>query len=260
METRQHTFVAPSGYKYTIREQNGGDDDVISNAATARSLLNISTFISRIVVDTDSTVSRKLTVQDAHNMPALDWYCILIQSRIFSIGDKVEFEFDWGAENGGKLAYEVDLKDYLYDYSLPLENTQECIERLQSKPEAIPYYPTSTSERIQIELETGKKLNCKHLDAEGQAYQINLPLDQQTKNQGLIARDLNLLVDGKYEKVTNFDLFDRKEMIKIREEVKVKDPVFHGRVIISNPNNTSLPAQYINLLGLEGFFYPEEIY
>lgn len=78
--------------------------------------MNLTKFIAAIVVTTDATPSGKLTIEDALNLPVNDRYCIIFNSRIFSLGDEVEFEYDWGKE-GGKVMYGQDLHEYLFDYS-----------------------------------------------------------------------------------------------------------------------------------------------
>lgn len=55
LEGRKLEFTVPSGYKYTIREQNGADDDILSNPVEAATLKNISRFIAAIVINTDYT-------------------------------------------------------------------------------------------------------------------------------------------------------------------------------------------------------------
>lgn len=68
LNARKFEFTVPSGYKYVIREQNGADDDILSNPVEARTLRNISRFIAAIVVSTDYTQNGKLTVDDAHQL------------------------------------------------------------------------------------------------------------------------------------------------------------------------------------------------
>ena len=64
MEIRTFEFIAPSGFSYTIREQNGEDEEILSNRADARNLMNITKFIASIVVSTDFTTSGHLLVKD----------------------------------------------------------------------------------------------------------------------------------------------------------------------------------------------------
>ena len=133
-QIRTKTFVSPSGKYYTIREQNGEDEEILSNEADAKNLMNITKFIAGIVTETDFTESGKLTIKDALDMPLLDRMAVIFQSRIFSLGDTVNFEYDWCEEND-KVVYEQDLKEFLFDdYSQVPSN-----EELEAKPDAIPY-------------------------------------------------------------------------------------------------------------------------
>ena len=118
LNCRTHEFITPSGYRYSIREQNGADEDILSNPMDVRNLMNLTKFIQAIVVDTDFTGTRRLTVEDADRIPLNDRYCILFQSRIFSLGDEVEFEYDWGQE-GGVQTYGQSLSEM---YSITMEN------------------------------------------------------------------------------------------------------------------------------------------
>ena len=73
-------------------------------------------------------------------IPLLDRYAIIFQSRIFSLGNTLEFEYNWGKLPNDKddtVLYEQDLHEFLFsDYSkVPTE------EELDAKPDAIPYYP-----------------------------------------------------------------------------------------------------------------------
>lgn len=248
------TFTAPSGYQYTIREQNGNDDDVISNPADAANLMNFSKFIAGIVIDTNYTTNRKLTLEQAHNMPALDRYAILINSRIFSIGEELEFTWDWGKDKGGVITYVQNLNEFLFEYSkLP---TPEVIE---AKPYAIPYYPNGGKfTDIEINLTSGKLVKFDLITAKGESFIINLPVGARTKNKELEARNLQLQVNGKWEKVSSFHVFTVKDMREIRSAVNEADPLFDGTMVINNPKYPELTST-VSIMALKGFFYPEEM-
>lgn len=254
LEGRKLEFVAPSGYKYTIREQNGADDDILSNPVDAATMRNLSAFIAAIVVNTDFTPNGKLTVDQAHNLPCLDRYCILFNSRIHSLGDEVEFEYDWGKDNGGVANYVQDVNEFLFDYSkVPSE------EEMEEKPNAIPFYPNGKQFKdIKVELSSGKVVKFDLLTAEGEAYILNLAPNKRTKNQELVARNLCLEVNGNFEKVTSFHLFSVKDMMEIRKEVFAYDPVFNGVSEIVNPND-STQTTLISVVAIKDFFYPGEI-
>lgn len=111
MEFRTCEFTAPSGFKYSIREQNGADEDILSNPMDSKNLMNLTKFIQAIVVDTDFTPNRRLTVEDADRIPLNDRYHIIFMSRIFSLGEEVEFEYNWG-QNGGLVTYGQSLREW----------------------------------------------------------------------------------------------------------------------------------------------------
>lgn len=258
MYGRTKTFIVPSGSKVTIREQNGEDDDILTNPVEAMSLRNISRFIAGIVVDTDITSNGKLSIEDVENMPSLDRYAIMVQSRIHSIGDTMEFSYTWADPSDPHrketVNYEVNLVDeFLFDdYS-----KQPTEEELDKKPNAIPYYPSfSQAKDIAISTSSGKELMFDLLTPKGEAYTINLPPEKQTVNQTLKARNLRLKVDGTYEKVHNFSNFSRREMQEIRAQVLGLDPVFKGQTSIQNPNTGQ--EIMVPIIGGEDFFFPRE--
>ena len=114
MEFRTCEFTAPSGFKYSIREQNGADEDILSNPMDSKNLMNLTKFIQAIVVDTDFTPNRRLTVEDADSIPLNDRYHIIFMSRIFSLGEEVDFEYNWG-QNGGVVSYGQPLKEMVFE-------------------------------------------------------------------------------------------------------------------------------------------------
>lgn len=249
------TFIAPSGFEYTIREQNGADDDVISNASDAQTLMNFSKFLVGIVMGTNLTPNGKLTLEQAHNLPVLDRYAILINSRIFSIGDELEFTYDWGADQGGKITYTQNLNEFIFEDYSQVPSDSEVI----AKPYAIPYYPNRDKfTGIEVDLTSGKKIKFDLLTAVGEAFIVNLPVDARTKNKELEARNLQLLVDDKWEKVRSFHVFSVKDMKEIRKAVAESDPVFDGTMVINNPKFPGSSTS-VSIMGLKDFFYPEEI-
>lgn len=252
LKLRTLQFTVPSGNTYEIREQNGEDDDIISNPVTSRDLSNLDEFISAIVVKTSATSKGTLTAAEASELPSLDRYVILLQSRIFSMGEILEFEYDWGKENGGVVTYEQDLREFLFDYSV-VPSAEEFLK----KPDAVPYYAGNEIKDIQITLNSGKVLLFDVLRGKDEKYVLNLPLQERTKSKAFIARNLRLMVDGKPEKVESFRLFSKRDMMEIDRKVSTYDPTFSGATTIINPNNES-QVSTINIFGIPGFFFPGE--
>lgn len=255
METRTTTFTGPSGYTYTIREQNGEDENILSNQNDIKNIMHLTKFISAIVVDTDATTSHKLTIDGALNLPALDRYAILVHSRIFSLGNDMVFTYKW-PDVSEPTEYTDTISDYIFtDYSQ--EPTEE---ELEAKPNAIPYYPDRDfcKEGKVITLSSGKQVSFKALTGVGEQYVINLPVEKQTRNSELIARDLCLSVNGNFEKVTNFSLFNPRDMAEIRKAVSTFDPVFVGLTQIDHPTDPNQKTQ-IPIFALQSFFFLTEV-
>lgn len=252
-QTRTLEFTTPSGHVVTIREQNGADDDILSNPADAATLMNLSKFVASIVVKSDYTQSGRLTVDQVQNIPTLDRYCILINSRIFSLGETLDFDHDWGENRGGKCSYEQDLREFLFDYS-----KEPTPEELMAKPNAIPYYPMrGKTKDLSITTTSGKELLFDLMTPADESWVANLPLEKQTRNVVLLARNLRLKVQDKFEKVSNFSSFSAKDMGEIRKAVMAMDPIFMGTTEVQSPVTKEIES--IAIVGLPGFFYPEEI-
>lgn len=250
------TFKLPSGYEVTIREQNGEDDDILSNPVDAKTFMNISKFIAGIVTDTDITATRLLTADDVQKMPSLDRYTIMINSRIFSLGKTLEFRYDWEGPAEGQVRtidYEVDLKEeFLFDYG-----TIPTMQEMEAKPNAIPFYPVlKQSKGITFTTKSGKELCFDLLSAEGESYVMNLPMNERTKNQELIARNLKLKVGENYEIVKNFRMFSSQDMMDIRSTVKGMDPIFPGTTQIEDPDTGQ--RIMVSVMAVDNFFYPRE--
>lgn len=254
MEFEMNTieFIGPSGYKYVIREENGADEEIISNQAAARNFMNVTNFIAAIVVSTDATESGKLTPNDALALPLRDRYAILIKSRIFSLGDKVPFSYTWPGDITPTY-YEQDLNELIYDYDSILE---------LDKPDAVkPYKDNDLLRQIgfknyELTLTTGKKVKFDLATGETERYAAMLPEEKQTRNSELLARNLQVEVNGKWEKVEQFALFTVKELAEIRSVINDIDEFYNSMVEIENPR-TGEKAQFPIFSAPHFFFLTE---
>lgn len=232
-----------------IREQNGEDDDIISNPVKAANLTNLSELISRIVIDTDLTPNKRLTEEQASNLPCNSRYAILMASRINSLGHIMEFDYAWA--DGTKVRYEQDLNESLFsDYSKSPEES-EMIE----KPYAIPYYPFGSTHEFFYTLASGKEIKFNLLDGKGESKIVTTPI--KTKNLEVIARGLAIKVDDKYETVQNFSMFSSKDMREIRNYMNEADPIYNGCIEVEHP--LTHQKELFSILGNPAFFYGAEI-
>lgn len=258
------TLTAPSGHTYTIREQNGQDEEILTNSADVKNIMNITKFLQAIIVETSRKPEGKgLTVDEVLRLPVLDRYAIMFEARIFSLGKDMDFVYRWEMPDGTTedIEFEQDLTEFLLPYEgiLNSDYSEEAIENiLQEKPNAIPVYPMRGQERdIIITLETGKKIKFDLLDGHAERYAVKLADNQSTRNAELIARNLHLEVEGNFERVQNFSLFTRKEMAEMRKAVRSIDPVFTGTTELVHPRTNEVVNYPI--IANPAFFFPEDM-
>lgn len=265
IQLRKMAFTLPSGYSCEIREQNGEDEEVLSNPANIKNFMNINEFIAGIVIHTDFTASGKLLVQDVMKLPLLDRAVILINSRIFSLGEELEFNYKWprpeNSKDQAEFTYTQNLKDYIFeDYGVKPDD-----EELKAKPDAVPYYlleeDTNNPGKVKLTdhkftLSSGKEIMWDVATVESEQYLMKLGLDNISRNKDLIARNLRLNVDGNWEKVQNFKLFSVRDMAEMRKEILASDPSFMGTTDIEDPITHS--KTQISILTVPTFFYLTE--
>lgn len=249
-------FIAPSGYKYVIREENGADEEIISNQAAARDFMNVTNFIAAIVVSTTATESGKLTPQEALALPLRDRYAILIHSRIFSLGERVPFSYVWPGDQV-PVQYEQDLTE------LVLRNYEDISEEeVNAKPEAVPVYQDRellqklNFKDYELNLTSGKRVKFDLATGETERFAAMLPEEKNTRNAELLARNLHLEVNGHWDKVEAFNLFTVRELAEIRSSINHVDPFYSGMVEIEHPR-TGAKAQYPIFSAPHFFFLTE---
>lgn len=249
-------FIAPSGYSYTIREENGEDEEILSNQADMSGGMNVAKFLAAIIIATDFTESGKVTLEDVLNIPTLDRNCILFKSRIFSLGPCVSFYYDWTQGTGEPTMYEQDLTELIYaDYA-----TEPSEEEMIAKPGALPFYPDRDLARAikfkdyEFNLTSGKKIKFDFMNSRAEMEFLNS--EKQTRNTQLLCRNLCLEVNGKWEKVQRFHLFSVKDMAEIHQITQQVDPVWNGLAEVENPI-THEKAKYPIVMAPRFFFLTE---
>jgi len=248
------SLITPSGCQVTIRQQNGDDDDIISNSVMSQDGTSINKFVSGIVVDTDITVSRKLSLNDVLAMKLCDKFFIILASRIFSLGNMLRFSYAWDNMNG-PIEYEEDLTNYIWDYSkedFPFNPPDPGYFKYRIQPHK---FGKDTSR--EIVLYSGKRLKYTFMNGYGEKYLLKLSPEVQSKNQELLARDLQLMLDNKWVKVENFKHFSPKEMAEIRREVNDNDRSSELITELTNPTNGE-KIPYL-IVGTPDFFFPREV-
>lgn len=248
-------LLLPSRFSVTIREQNGNDDEILSNKSLAKDLSNLDMFISSLVLKTDLPFAKagKLSSTDVGNMLLRDKYFIVFASRVHSIGPEVKFDFDWGKENGGVKSYVDNIESYLWDYNEPFpEEGDENYNPYRIEPYGEEPYGTK-----EIVLTSSKKLRFHLLNGKSEKILLKEPMEKQSRLSEIKARNLEQETNGKWEKVDNFSFFTKKDMTELNFIINTMDAPFAGLTEIENPKNGEVI--YYPIIKAENFLYPEEI-
>ena len=244
-------LTLPSGPKVVIREQNGDDDDLISNVSLAENGVAFNMFIASITIYTDWTKS-PMTMEDVMNLKLRDKYFILMSSRVFSVGEILKFKYDW-KDGRPPVHYEDDLRQYLWDYSKPFPGEREpSYFKYRIRP-----YPQGEATTRELTLSSQKIVRYKYINGYGEKYLLALGNDRLTVNAELKARELELQHDGKWVRVENFKAFTSRDMQELRYDVTINDERFDGLTDLINPSSGD--AITIPLIGIQDFFFPRGI-
>ena len=247
-------LISPSGFTFIIREQNGNDDDVLSKGSGVMDGTSANRFVQGIVVYTDMTETGKLSLQDVEQMKVCDKYFLMIASRIFSIGQIVKFEYIWN-DLKKPIGYEEDLSLYIWEYGksdFPFDPDSEDYFPYRIKPHK---YGRETS--LEHVLSSGKKIKFDFMNGTGEKYLMKLPEQEVSKNQELIARNLQQYVNNQWVKVSNFGNFNATDMREIRNCVFENDPILEIYSELEHP----ISGEKVNhpIIATPDFFFPRQI-
>lgn len=242
-------ILLPSGNIVVIREQNGEDDTILTNAKDSAEGISFDKFICSIVISSKQHGDKAITLADIKNMRLRDKYAILFESRIFSLGGLLTYQYIWG-EKEKPVSYEEDLTTYIWDYTKPFpQEGDENYFEYRIEP-----YPENVSE-VELELQSGKVIKFNFLNGESEIYLSTLTDDVKSINSQLIARDIKIKgPDGAWVKIHNFRQFSSRDMMEIRSAVKKYDSEFQPFSEIEHPTNGK--KAIVNLTVTLDFFLP----
>lgn len=246
---RVFSAVLPSGDTIAIREQNGEDDDILSNLADVKKLESANNFLSGVIVF-HSRYGKIFTPEMVKKMPIRDKYISLLLTRIFSFGDTLSFKWTWEGDSE-PIEYTEDLNIYLWDYSKPTPNKGDK----DFNTSMIRGYESDPYEFIELTTKSGKKLRLKYLTGEAEMYLLNLNDNDRSRNKEFLARGLEMFIEDKWQLVSNFKSFSPIDMKDIRKALLVDLP-FALTTWIEHPLNKI--KEEIDITSLEDFFFPSD--
>jgi hypothetical protein len=224
----------PDGKQYTIREQNGEDDDIVSNMSQGEAEA-INRFVQSIIVKGPNGA---VSLEDVESMPLRTKYYILIKSRIFSLGDRLYFKYKWADDT--EVEYEELLEEHVGGENTPPSPSFEP-------------YQNYTKDYIEVAIEDSK-FRFKFLDGKGEKYLLELKPDERVINKTAIARGLQFKGDNGWVTVNNFKMFSSRILNKLRTKIEEIDPPVTADAEIQHPQ--TLEVLSIPLIAVKDFFFP----
>lgn len=254
-EGKRLTFTAPSGRKFTIREQNGDDDDILSAINPKNqeeNLDNINLFISAIVTHDFLNNKNYLPLNGAQALILKDKYYILLKSRIHSNGPELVYEVDCRNKGCGfKMEATENLIEYDADFSKPYEANGF---KFQITP-----HSAGNDEYRELTLSSDKKIRYKYMTglAEQKVLEITKNETRIGRNLELIARSIEVQVGTLWQPLSTFNIFSSPEMGEIRKDITEHDKQWNMVSEIKCPQCNTV--DHLPLTALSSFFYPSEI-
>lgn len=245
---KEQTFLTPSGYSVTIREQNGEDDDIISRMKDVGDNSALNKFLSGIITNCELSNGR-VTANDILKWKNKDKYYVLFKSRLFSIGNEITFDHEC-TSCGKKTSYEESLTQYDRDFSKGEEGKTDFT--FQVTP-----YPKGMETTAELTLSSGKVIKIDYLNGLGEKKLLEFNKEEISKNTELLVRNIQWLNGEKFQKLENFRVLSTKDMSEIRKHLLTNDTQFEAVSELKCPfcNN----KDHISLLTQPDFFFPREI-
>ena len=245
-------LATPSGNIVVLRQQNGEDDDILSNSFNVSKGISMSAFLSNIIIDSSFTERGTMTVNEVLNLRIADAYFMMVASRIFSLGQILNFEYRWEGLTV-PTSYEEDLNLFIWDYSkpFPIKETDPDYFKFRIKP-----ISKDTKNELTIKPKN-RKVRYSYMTLAGEQFLLKLPDEKQSRNSELLARNLEEFIDGEWIKVESFKFFSSYEMAQIRQDVELNDPALDLVSELKHPLK-ELTVLY-PIFGSPDFFYPRVI-
>lgn len=245
-------LVTPSGNTVVIRQQNGEDDGILSNVFNVNKGIAMSAFLSNIIIDSSFTPRGTMTVEEVLNLRIADAYFMMIASRIFSLGQLLNFEYKWDGLPEPQ-PYEEDLNLFIWDYSKPFpsEVTDSDYFKYRIKP-------ISKETKRELTLNPkGRLVRYSFMTLASEQFLLRLPDEKKSSNSELLAGNLEENIKGEWVKVENFKFFSSYEMAQMRNDLSINDPALDIISEIKHPSKDTTVLYPI--FGSPDFFYPRVI-
>lgn len=237
----------PSGFKASVRETNGDDEDIVSKLRDNKEGNALYKYLANIIQVDDKPVS----FEEIIKWKVRDIYYAIMKSRMLSHGNKVVFEHTFEGTSEEKTFIE-DLG--FYDWDLGGDELPSQLGEEDYDPRIIQPY-RHPGDWIESETSSKKKYRFKYLTGELELKTRGMMVDDLSINDKLRLREFQLyMVSGNWQPIMKFNILTSKEMAEIRTTLEKVDPEFTLSCKLPHPQGGR--AEEITLLGVPGFFFP----
>lgn len=235
IETKE--VALPTGRVFVIREQNGNDEDVISKVGDSKNNTAIAKFLAGIIVEP------KTSWQQVMLWPSQDKYVLLLESRIFNLGETLSFKHTFQDE------FEESFEEDLSIYRVGNEENKYAPKK----------YPNGDLREIEFTTSRGKLIKYTLLNSEGEAYNMNKPEGSISRNDIFRARFLSVKDNSQksgWKVVDKFYDFKPIELAEIRKNILENDPSFDMLMELQHPQKPNV-KELVPMIQYTEFFFPQ---
>lgn len=230
----------PDGQKVTIRESNGEDDENLSRMKDTKDGTAMQKYLANLIVD-PITTHEQVAAWKIRNK-----YYLLLQSRVFTHGPDVFFEYLFDGEKS-PVSLKENLAQYLTDFSKPQGEKDP-------KP-ACGRYPTNGATSFRVQLQSGKVFELDYLTGNMELASLTRDVNMMSINERLTARNIRIQMDANtFQEIQRFNMISSREMSELRTKVEEADPDFTLNVTLVSPNTGK--REILSLFTLADFFFP----
>lgn len=257
---KELTFTGPDGNTYTIREQNGDDDEIVSSNDTEKrpeTIANLNRLIASIMLQNTLNGKNYLTLEEIGKMKLRVKYYILLKTRINTIGSSLKFSAicpnkDCKDLHGKRT--ETKYSEDLNKYDTDLTNFDKEAKRYQYQ---ITPYTSGKDTTGEFTLASGKRIRFTWLNVE--AEQTLAKSKTISENTDFYIRNLEVRIPAtnEWQLVSSCNIFSKIDMMELSKIVEENDMQFQMFMELKCPKcerEWEIPFLY-----LKDFFFPREI-
>jgi hypothetical protein len=260
------TIHLPSGFSITIREQHGGDEELLSTPSAVEDGSYIPNYLSAVIIGSSLESKSSFSPQEIMDWKVNDKYYALLEARIFNLGDNLRFKYTFQKSQPKiPLPFVQDLREYTWDLSKPetLPQPGEIDEAEPWKsynPKRIKMYLLGNADGRALKLNSGKEVRYRFLNTHGEQLMAKKNRESINSNDIFRVRFLewkNPHAGNEWFPIENFNVLSSRDLQEIRKDILLTDEGFDLIVDVIHPETGE--SDEAPIIYIPDFFRPTEI-